>query len=312
MGQAAFERYVAPARSYGQLWRTLAGLALILAGWVIWTALVLIAWTLPDIVSGMAVTEALRGLESDFLSGRPHAIAMTLLTFAGIWPSVWLAVRLLHRRRLRTVLASRPGDLIFGFGLAALLWIVAMLAALVLVGPPQRSVLGLEVWAFWLMPLAVLVFLQAGGEELIFRGYLLQNLAARTRSPLVWGVLPSLVFAALHYDPGRGPAMNGLYVGTVLMFGLTAAVLVWRTGALWAGIGLHAGNNLGALTLVGVEGLTAGSQLFVHLEAAKTPLLVVDAALMTLVLLWMLSPACPQRLRSGARNGAETTPSRLP
>jgi membrane protease YdiL (CAAX protease family) len=40
----------------------------------------------------------------------------------------------------------------------------------------------------------LVVFFQAASEELVFRGYLPQQLAARGDSPLVWGFLPSFVF----------------------------------------------------------------------------------------------------------------------
>ena len=52
---------------------------------------------------------------------------------------------------------------------------------------------------------------QAAGiaEEALFRGYLLQQLAVRNPSPLIWMVLPALVFAALHIDPGAGAGDEG-------------------------------------------------------------------------------------------------------
>ena len=40
-------------------------------------------------------------------------------------------------------------------------------------------------------------------EELAFRGYLMQALAARFRSPLVWWLLPALLFGAAALEPGR-------------------------------------------------------------------------------------------------------------
>ncbi len=48
--------------------------------------------------------------------------------------------------------------------------------------------------------------IQTGAEELVFRGYLQQQLAARFASPLIWMVLPALIFGAVHYDPATaGP-----------------------------------------------------------------------------------------------------------
>lgn len=300
MRGSAFQRYVAPAERDASLWRTLAGLGIIVLGWLVWTTVVLTGWVLPDVASGVPVGRAIARLENGFRTGEPAAIAVTLLTFAGIWPSTWVALRLVHRRRFRTVLGpggGPAGDLALGVACALLLWLLGTLAGLLLVGMPQRSALGLLPWLLWLVPMAALVFLQAGGEELIFRGYLLQNLAALGLGPWAWAILPSLVFAFLHYDATRAEGINWLYIATVLVFGLIAVVLVWRTGALWAGIGFHAANNFGALTLIGVEGLTEGSQLFIQPVADKGMLIAIDFGVMALMLVWLASPACPRRLR---------------
>ena len=56
----------------------------------------------------------------------------------------------------------------------------------------------LEEWLLALGPVATVIFLQASSEELVFRGYLPQQLAARFGNPAVWGFLPSILFGALH------------------------------------------------------------------------------------------------------------------
>ena len=56
-------------------------------------------------------------------------------------------------------------------------------------------------WLIGLIPALALILMQVAAEEVAFRGYLLQQLRARFRSPLVWAVLPALVFGALHFDP---------------------------------------------------------------------------------------------------------------
>lgn len=302
MGQQAFESYVAPARERSGVGRLILGLIVIVAGWIGWTALVMGVWVALEVGSGRPVPEAVELLGAEFMSGTPRSIALMLATFIGIWPAVWLVVRVLHRRPFATLLSPerrvRWGELGYGLGLAALLWLVGSAVAVLLVGAPHRSELALGSWAVWLVPLALLVFAQAAGEELIFRGYVLQQLAARWRSPLVWAVLPALVFGLAHFSPDRAPLMNAVYVAATLVFGLIAAVLVWRTGSLAAAMGVHAGNNFGAICLTGLEGVASGSQLWVHQAAYKEALIVVDLVLMTALLAWLVSPACPRRLRA--------------
>ena len=301
MSQAAFEAYIAPARARPGFLRLLGGLVLILVGWLIGTALVMAGAVGLDVWRGVAPDRAVDLLGERFLSDDPATIALMLATFIGIWPSVWLVVRWLHGRSFGTLFSPerrlRWGEFGAGLGLALLLWVVGIVVALVLVGPPGRSEVPFGLWAAWLVPLALLVFVQASGEELIFRGYLLQQLAARWRPALVWGFLPAFLFGLAHFDGSREPALNFFYVSTTLVFGLIAALLVWRTGGLAAAMGLHTGNNFGAICLTGLEGVASGSQLWVYEGVAKEPLIVVDLVLATLLLIWLASPACPRRLR---------------
>ena len=311
MSQAAFEAYVAPARARPGGVRLILGLALIVVLWLIWTALVLGAAVGVDIYRGATWEQAVALLGETFTSDSPGTIALMLATFIGIWPAAWAAVRLLHKRSFGTLLSPerrlRPGELGAGLLLALLLVGAGTAVSVLLVGPPARSGVALSTWLLWLAPLGVLVFAQAAGEELIFRGYLLQQLAARWRSALVWGFQPAFLFGLAHFDATRDATLNVIYAGTTTMFGVIAAVLVWRTGAISAAMGLHAGNNFAAIGLMGLEGIASGSQLWVYDGAYKNELILVDLVLMTLMLVWLASPACPRALRgtTGAPEPAE-------
>ena len=90
-------------------------------------------------------------------------------------------------------------------------------------------------------------------EELLSRGYQLQNLIEGSRLP--WALfLSSAIFALLHiFNPGAGPAaiLGLVFAGYFLAFG-------WlRTGRLWLSIGLHIGWNFfeGAVFGFAVSGL---------------------------------------------------------
>lgn len=111
---------------------------------------------------------------------------------------------------------------------------------------------------------AALIPLQSAGEELIFRGYLLQEAARRLdcATPLgvlAWAVAPSALFATLHLGGAGTPVEETLYVASTLAFGLFAAGLVWLSGGISAAIGFHIANNLLSILLfeppVGVVGL---------------------------------------------------------
>lgn len=81
-------------------------------------------------------------------------------------------------------------------------------------------------------------------EELFFRGYAQSRLVAR------WGglrglVLPSLFFAALHFDPQH---MLG-----VLPIGFWLGFVAWRTSSTWTSMLCHAFNNIVMISIAKIS-----------------------------------------------------------
>ena len=295
----AFETYLAAARPRAALWRMTLGLVLIIGCWVASTVLLMAGFVVVQLAAGAAVEQALEALGAFLRSPGPAPVLFQLATFVGIWPGVWLALRLLHRQSLWTLIAPgkrmRWNDFFLGFALAVFFWVPSMAAGLLLVGWPERSDIGLSTWALMLPALAAVVFVQAGGEELVFRGYMLQQLAVRLRSPLIWALLPALLFGLAHYGNGQAVGAGWHYALATLIFGATAAALVWRSGSLAAAMGLHIGMNVLALGGVGVRGVIEGSQLFLYASDAARTLFLVDEMAMLALLALVLSPWCPVR-----------------
>ena len=119
---------------------------------------------------------------------------------------------------------------------------------------------------FMLLPLSLAVLLiQVTTEELYFRGYLQQQLACRSRNPLLWMGLPSLVFGLSHFGNGIGAADSVLYVIWATALGMACADLTARTGTLGAAVGLHFANNIFAALIVGYEDWpSSGLALFMY------------------------------------------------
>ncbi len=91
-------------------------------------------------------------------------------------------------------------------------------------GPPlQRA--GIALAASLLAPFC---------EEVAFRGYLQGALLTRRR-PAAAIALGALLFAVMHLDPVRFPA--------VLALGALFGWLAWRAGSLWPAVAAHAANN---------------------------------------------------------------------
>ncbi|HTN54518.1 MAG TPA: CPBP family intramembrane glutamic endopeptidase, partial [Anaeromyxobacter sp.] len=71
-------------------------------------------------------------------------------------------------------------------------------------------------------------------EETAFRGYLLRTIGLR-RGPAVAIVTSALLFATLHLDPVRFPALA--------LLGAIFGWMAWRAGSIWPAILAHAVNN---------------------------------------------------------------------
>lgn len=294
-----FQRWVDSARPRTQLWRTALGAVIVVGIWMIWT----VALGLFAVGSGLITRNALASVmgQSDTPLSYIDVVSATgvlFATFWGLWIGVWVGVRLLGKRGLASVV-SEQGRMRFGqFGVGMALAAGYLAAGMVLSSfsgmTPQRSSLPVETWLVSFVPLAILIFLQSAGEELFFRGYLTQQLAARVRHPLVWGLLPSLAFGLAHASNGGGDMQFGVYyVVAATMLGLVMTATVWQTGGLSAAMGFHFVNNIGALLVVSVAGASPPVSLFLlslpdALGSAPTDLLMLG-----LLLAFVLSPFAP-------------------
>ena len=262
-----FDAFVEPARAGGAWWRMLIGLPVILAIWFgFGFGLVNVIATGIFAPLGLdAGSIALLGAEGRVLP--PAGVMVFLLTFLGLWVALAITLRPVHRRRFGTLFgpSGKPKGraLIAGAALALGFYVVSILTYTVVLGPPERTDLPLSIWAIWLIPIVIGIAMQATSEELLFRGYILQQFAVWSRHPLVWAVMPSVIFAALHYDGGMEAGMRWRMLVHILIFGLVTAALVWRTGGLGAAMGLHIANNIFAICGFGIVGSAFGFELWV-------------------------------------------------
>lgn len=266
-----FAAYVSPAKLYPELWRLGLGLLLILFCLLGTFAITLVV--LYPIIGPLNYFGWVMGLSQP---DTPAKVLVLLGTFFGMALGPVLAAAACHFRGPGTLFGP-AGETFRGFLLTVTVLIPLYALALALswvIAPPLPN-LPLSTWLAWL-PLALpLVLLQVSAEEMLFRGYLQQQLAARFAARWVWMGLPALIFSALHYNPQAG--VNAWLILTVtLAYALIAADLTERTGALGAAIGLHFANNVFAMLVLSVNGTITGLALYL------TPYGVGDATLLPL------------------------------
>ncbi|WP_281966424.1 CPBP family intramembrane glutamic endopeptidase [Roseovarius nanhaiticus] len=266
---------VEPARRSAALWRLMVGIVLITA---VFLALSLIyGFLITQFIPIEAWGEDGLGIEQ---ATTPLGALVNLFAFGLLIMALALVLPLIHKRGLRSVigrpaLALRQGGRVLLYMLG-----VYVAASLVQLIDPIPLTPGLDP-SRWLalLPLTLLgLLIQTGAEEVVFRGYLQSQLAARVRHPAVWLVLPALLFGMLHFQPGIMGSAAWVIVVWAALFGIAAADLTARCGTLGPAIALHFGNNFAAIAL------SAPTGYFDGLALATYPFGPEDTALM---LQWM-------------------------
>ncbi|OQM77201.1 CPBP family intramembrane glutamic endopeptidase [Manganibacter manganicus] len=255
---AAFENYRKALPGRSGLPRLLTGTAVIVAFWAVATVAVLFGgvyavssrWVPDDwVLAGGG-----RPQDIHTFIASPVGILTALLSFAGIWVGTWIVMRGLYRTPLDVLFGNGRRIAWTGFfkGLAAV-FITSLFSELLFYAMEpeiERGTIDFSVWVAMLVPVAALVLLQTSAEELLFRGYLTRGLAARCRNPLVWGLLPLLAFAVLHWSPSSSLAINASVILSIAAFALVLTLTVYATGNLGAAFGAHLGNNLFGFLLI--------------------------------------------------------------
>jgi membrane protease YdiL (CAAX protease family) len=260
----AFEAFIAPARAYPAIWRiliaTITGVAVYALGaaMVLWFGIKPLSGFFPDLV-GLDVYTLLYAN-----GGSPGQMVIILATFIPMGLAAF-AMAAWHWRGPVSLFGIREGFLrnfIIAIAILAAANVVFVVVERVLGTSEYLPNLALGDWAkhlIWALPL---LFIQTTSEELVFRGYFQQQLAARFQNPIIWMILPSLLFGLGHFDDTIDLTLALLIVFATTLFGVIAADLTRVTGSLAAAMGLHFANNFVALLLVGVPGELSGLALY--------------------------------------------------
>jgi membrane protease YdiL (CAAX protease family) len=281
-----YEASLYEAKQYPQIWRLIVGLLLVFFIMLASIALIVVGVGLSAAATDgvFAVMPALMAL---MVWQTPGAVMLLLLTFVGMFLGPILAAAALHFRSIGSLLGP-AGDWFRGFGLTLILTLgIGMLGFLVLHSvDPSVANLDLNSWLRWLPLGLLLLFVQTGAEEILFRGYLQQQLAARFAARWVWFGLPAVIFTLLHVNPEYGTATTLLILGFgILPFALFAA-------DLGAPMGLHFANNFMALFVVSYEPDISGMALYVSTSPIEDPATLLPMLLLSfssLSLIWWVS-----------------------
>lgn len=170
----------------------------------------------------------------------------------------WALCRWVDRRPVGA-LGLRPGrrallGLCLGCGISLLIGLVVAVSTRALgltrsvqgVGPgdPAEGVGALAVLAMVLLVLLRAFVLQGIGEEVLFRGYLMQSLRPR---PVLAVLIAAVAFTLPHLLSNSGqqsPGEHLLFLAFPFGFALSAGFLAVAMRSVWAAVGIHGGVHL--------------------------------------------------------------------
>ena len=246
------------AEKRSEIWRTLGGVIAIAALYL------LFAQFYQTVIFALAGDRS--GFLDELIAGQtPLAMYILLASFGLITAAVFVVVLVLHKREALGVMGPlRLCIPHFMRVMGALIVLSVVLSVLPPYGygAPLVPNMALGMWAL-LLPLSlVAVFVQVSAEEIVFRGYLQQQLGARFRSPLVWMVLPSLLFALGHYQPNEAGENAVMITVWAFVFGMLMADLTARSGTIGPAIAVHFVNNVTALLITSLPDSLGGLALW--------------------------------------------------
>jgi membrane protease YdiL (CAAX protease family) len=223
-------------------------------------------------------------LVPDYAQSLPLSIIAKLLVFALSFLLIPLIVRLLHKRPWWSVampeLRFKAWDFFTGLWVACAVTAVTALLFNATETMPILSNPNFNLQTLLLVAVIGLIgiFIQAGAEELLFRGYLTQFVRRFSSNKFFFLGIPAVLFSAPHISNiaafGGSPLVMAPYIISGLLYGWAA----YRSGSLWMSVALHLVNNFSGMVFIGTLGDVLPS-------AAPYQVQIPSLAITTLVIL---------------------------
>lgn len=221
--------------------------------------------------------QAVMTVDNPFLWPIPvwHTILATGLCFLVISLFILLITKYIHKRPVISLFTNTKFN--YGLMLKSLFIFVSLLSISSVIEyflfPSDFSIV-FDAKLFFITALSCLIAIsiQAGTEELLFRGYLNQILYKIFNTPLIPVLLTSLIFGALHF--ANPEVLNETNISKQILIGssyiilaIFASLITLRSNGLEQAFGLHIGNNLFLTIILGYKDSALISSTIFHLES---------------------------------------------
>lgn len=174
------------------------------------------------------------------------SIGLTL----GLVASAWI----LHKRPWQSLITAYPRIRWERYFFGNLLWLGLMIGGELILYSlnPNNYIFQFEATQFVaLLLISVLVIpLQAAGEELIFRGYLMQGIGWGTKKPWIALVITSVGFGLMHLANPEMEKYGQAFIITYMIMGLFFGIISLMDDGIELAMGVHTINNIYNAVLV--------------------------------------------------------------
>ena len=240
-----------------ELWRTLVGCSLFIVLTLTFYAVIFFVWSFYTHLS--------------FSSNPKISIILLFASFITWHLALLIIISLLHSRSYSSLIGEKKTLNWKQFRLA--MFVTLFFAIFGLITIPFESILfsqnylpkikvsDFKDWLPWVLPACIVIFIQVSAEEMLFRGYLLQQLRARFESYWIWAVIPSILFGIAHCDFSTFENNTYLYILNASIFGVLASILTAQSNNISYALGMHFINNVLGVLFFGFGDILADLSL---------------------------------------------------
>jgi len=228
-------------------------------------------------------------------------ITFLVISFSLIF--LYISVKFIHDRDFMSLInISRKYDEFSGkaislvnrirWGLVlkgALIWLSFLLIILLISFSlnPEIFYLNLNIENFYLVIFLFLLAIpiQVLFEELFFRGYLIQGLSIKIKSPIIVILISSIIFSLGHIlNGGSDPIFMITNIVDTFIVGMILCVATLATNGIEWAVGAHFANNFFAFLITSSEGSIGSFETMIQTTVAPDPLLDLIVSTITLLI----------------------------
>ena len=197
-------------------------------------------------ITGKTVEIILGQLVSEI--GKTSTLVLMLFPFIVGLLSLIFAIRYMHKRSANTLLTGRESFDFKRFWFSFSLWGAFILVIFFAekMANPSRFVFQFDAKAFFNLA-AVCLFilpLQVLFEELLFRGYLLQQFGMRTKKAIFAVAMQGILFGLMHLSNPEVDSLGSLVLVYYIVMGSFLGLITYLDDGTELAVGFHAANNI--------------------------------------------------------------------